>query len=210
MSYDKTQPTDTTKIRNLGTVIRPNWVAIEEGDSSFKPYALNLQDRTPLAESNDPTNISGSSIVYVKQDGAGNPELYAEDEDANIIQLTEAGRLGGPSTDLKLNEFRFGSSTTDYGRNNIIGAYVRWNSSGTALSSFGCSISKVATGVYEITLSEARNNTNYVPVATPQNEGNVRLVKISIQSTTKFRVRIENSDQNGRDTGGYCHVVGGF
>lgn len=210
MAFDAAEPQDTTKIRNLGVVIRPNWVAINEADSSFRPYALNLQNRTPLGVSNDPSNIADTSIIYVKDDGAGNPELYAEDGSANIIQMTEAGRLGGPSTNVKMNNFRFGSSTTDYSRNNIIGAYVRWNSAGTALTSFGCSIAKISTGVYRVTLDEARTSTNYVPVASVENEGNQRTAKISIQSTTQFQIRIENSSQSGRDTGGYCHVVGGF
>lgn len=210
MAFDKTQPTDTTKIRNLGTVIRPNWDAIETADSTFKPYAINLQNRTPLGVSNDPATIADTSIIYVKDDGAGNPELYSKDGSGNIIQMTEGGRIGGPSTNFKINNYRFGSGTVDYSINNIVSAYVRWNSGGTALSAFGCTVAKVSTGVYEITLTTARNNTNYIPVACAFNEGNVRIVKVSVQSTTKFQVRIENSDQSGRDCGGFCHVVGGF
>ena len=76
MAFDKTQPTDTTKIRNLGVVIRPNWVAIEEADSTFRPYALNLQNRTPLGVSNDPASIADTYILYEKDDGSGNPELF--------------------------------------------------------------------------------------------------------------------------------------
>lgn len=91
MAFDKTQPTDTTKIRNLGTVIRPNWVAIEEGGSTFKPYATNYQTRTDLGVSNDPSAISGASIAYCKDDADGNAELYAINENSDVVQLTRGG-----------------------------------------------------------------------------------------------------------------------
>lgn len=210
MAFDKTQPTDTTKIRNLGTVIRPNWVAIEEAGATFRPYALNLQNRTPLAVANDPATIADTSIVYVKDDGSGNPELYSKDGSGNIIQMSEAGRLGGPSTDFKLNNYRFGSGTVDYGINNIVSAAIRWDSSGVALYAFDCSVARLSTGVYQITLTTARNNTNYWPVACAFNEGNSRACKVQITSTTVFTVRIVNGDGTLRDTGGFCHVVGGF
>lgn len=210
MAFDKTQPTDTTKIRNLGTVIRPNWDAIETADSTFKPYAINLQNRTPLGVSNDPATIADSSIIYVKDDGAGNPELYSKDGSGNIIQMSEGGRLGGPSTNFKINNMRFGSGTVDYGVNNIVSAAVRWNSGGSALSSFGCSIVRTSTGLYTVTLTTARSNTNYWPVACSFDEGNSRCAKVNILSTTQFTIRMVNDNGSNRDTGGFCHVVGGF
>lgn len=210
MAFDKTQPTDTTKLRNLGVVIRPNWVAIEEGDSSFRPYAMNLQNRTPLGVSNDPATIADTYILYEKDDGAGNPELYGKDGSGNIIQISEDGRLGGPSTDVKMNNYRFGSSTVDYGQNNIVSAMVRWDSSGNALSSFGCSIVRTSTGLYTVTLTTARTNTNYWPVACAFDEGNSRCAKVNITSTTVFTVHIVNDNGSSRDCGGFCHVVGGF
>ena len=210
MAFDKTQPTDTTKIRNLGTVIRPNWDAIEIADSTFRPYAVNLQNRTPLGASNDPATIADTSIIYVKDDGAGNPELYSKDGSGNIIQMSEGGRLGGPSTNFKINNMRFGAGTVDYGVNNIVSAAVRWNSAGTALSSFGCSIVRTSTGLYTVTLATARANTNYWPVACAFDEGNSRCAKVNITSTTKFTIRIVNDNGSNRDTGGFCHVVGGF
>jgi hypothetical protein len=93
MAFDKTQPTNTTKLRNLGVVIRPNWDAIETADSTFIPEALNLTDRTAAGLANDPTAISDAMIAYSKQDGSGNPQLYAIDPSSNITQLT-----GGSST----------------------------------------------------------------------------------------------------------------
>lgn len=210
MAFDKSQPADDTKIRNLGVVIRPNWQAIEEADSSFRPYALNLQNRTPLGASNDPALIADTSILYAKDDGAGNPEAYLEDGSGNILQVTEGGRLGGPSTNLTVNNVRFGSSTTNYTVNNIVTAWVKWNSAGTATASFGCTIARPATGVYQITFSTARANTNYVPVATPFNEGNTRMFKIDDLTTGSFKVYGYNEDNSARSVGGYCLVVGGI
>jgi hypothetical protein len=88
MVWDLTQPTDTTKIRNLGTVIRPNWQAIQEGDASFKPYSINLDNRTPLPISNDPLAIANAYLLYCKEDTAGDPQLYGIDASSNIIQFT--------------------------------------------------------------------------------------------------------------------------
>ena len=89
MVWDITQPTDTTKIRNLGVVIRPNWQAIQEADSTFKPYAVNFDNRTPLPVSNDPTAIADAYILYCKDDVAGNPELFGIDASSNILQFTK-------------------------------------------------------------------------------------------------------------------------
>lgn len=88
MAWSKVEPQNTTKLRRLGIVIRPNWEAIEEADATFKPQALNLADRTPLVAPNDPTAIAASVILYSKQDGAGKPQVYSIDPDSSISQLT--------------------------------------------------------------------------------------------------------------------------
>lgn len=93
MAFDTTQPTDTTKLRLVGNVIRPNWVAIEDGESTFKPKAINLNNRTVSGPSNDPTAIADTFILYSKEDGGGNPELYGINENSDVIQFS----LGVPS-----------------------------------------------------------------------------------------------------------------
>lgn len=96
MAFDKTQPTDTTKIRNLGVVIRPNWQAIAEADSTFQPWALNLIDRTGAAiVPTDPAAISTSYILYSKQDSGGNKELFGISPAGNILQLTKGAASAG-------------------------------------------------------------------------------------------------------------------
>ena len=89
MVFDKTQPQDTTKLRNLGTVIRPNWEAIEEAAVTFKPQALNLADRTAGAiVPTDPVAPADTVTIYCKQDGAGDPQAFITDPAAAILQLT--------------------------------------------------------------------------------------------------------------------------
>ena len=88
MAFDSTQPTNTTKIRNLGNVIRPNWTAILTADATFKPYAINFDNRTPLVVPNDPAAIANVYGVYAKQDGSGNLQLYAINPASKITKLT--------------------------------------------------------------------------------------------------------------------------
>lgn len=95
MAFDETQPTDTTKIRNLGVVIRPNWEAIVEGDSTFQPWATNYASRTPLAVTNDPTAIEHAYILYSKDDASGVSQLYGIDENSVITQFTNGAQQTG-------------------------------------------------------------------------------------------------------------------
>jgi hypothetical protein len=87
MAFDKTQPKNTTKIRLLGEVIRPNWEAIESGDNTFMPKAINLENRV----SSDPTAIANSVIIYAKEDTTGKPQLFSIDPDSVVTQLSGGG-----------------------------------------------------------------------------------------------------------------------
>lgn len=93
MAWDLTQPTDTTKIRNLGTVIRPNWVAIAQAQASFLPWAINFADRTVAGTSSDPAAIADAFIMYSKTDGAGNSELFGINENSAVMQFTRGAPL---------------------------------------------------------------------------------------------------------------------
>jgi len=209
--FDKTQPADNTKIRNLGVVIRPNWDAIETGDATFLPYAINFQDRTPLIVPNDPATIAGSAIYYTKQDGTGTAESFNKDPAGNIIQLTTGGRLGNAATNATINNLRFGASVVDYGINNIVSAMCQWNTGGAQISAFGCTVVNSGVGIYTVTLTTPRNNLNYWVTATANNEGSTRTCKVAIINVTSFAVYITgNNAGNLINCGGFCHVVGGF
>lgn len=88
MVWDATQPTNTTKIRNLGVVIRPNWDAIQLGDPTLLPQSINFANRTPLPAVNDPAAIANSYILYCKEDASGNPQLFGIDQASRISQFT--------------------------------------------------------------------------------------------------------------------------
>jgi hypothetical protein len=102
MAWVITEPTDSTKIRNLGIVIRPNWAAIDSGDATFKPKALNFADRTVAGIAVDPTAIADAFIMYCKTDTAGNSELYGINETSGILQFTRGVPTVGTSGSLFL------------------------------------------------------------------------------------------------------------
>lgn len=211
MAWDSTQPTNVTKIRNLGVVIRPNWQAIEQADATFQPQALNFKDRTVAGLPVNPTAIANTFISFCKEASAGNSELYGIDENSNVIQFSASGRIGGPLQNFNLNNFRFNTRAQDYTINNIVHAYGRFNGDGTTVVAHNCTIARIATGIYRVTLSIATSNTLYVPVAVPLDDGpSERMAYIGVQSTTQFYVRITNGSGSDRDCGGFFHVVGGF
>jgi len=209
MAWDATQPTDSTKIRNLGVVIRPNWVAIEQADTTFRPQAMNFKDRTVAGVSVNPTALADAFITYCKTDTAGNSELFGIDEDSHVIQYSYGGRMGGPLTPITFTTINFGTSTTTYTKNNFNLAYGRFTSNGSTVVANNCSITRIGTGQYRVILNPVPVNSNYVPVATAFDEGNARICKIAIDSTSQFRIRIINEDGDNRDCGGYFQVCGG-
>ena len=88
MAWDITQPTDNTKIRDLGVVIRPNWQAIQTANSSITPDTMNLTNRSVAALPVDPKAIADAYVMYCKTDAAGNSELFGIDPNSVISQFT--------------------------------------------------------------------------------------------------------------------------
>jgi len=78
MVFDKSKPTNSTKLRNLGEETRPNWAAIESAADTFKPEGLNL-DKNAV----DRTAIADAIVMYNKAN-----ELYAIDPSSVITKLT--------------------------------------------------------------------------------------------------------------------------
>lgn len=89
MAFDPSLPADSTKLRLAPGVIQDNWVAIQDGETSFKPKAINLNNRTVSGPTDDPTAIADTFILYCKNDAAGNAELYGINDNSNIIQMTK-------------------------------------------------------------------------------------------------------------------------
>jgi len=192
MAWDASLPANSTKIRLGPAVIRDNWQAIQQADSTFRPYAINLTDRTPLAVSNNPTAISGSNnacTLYCKQDASGNQEIYSIDPSSNVIQLTEGGAMGSTNTDVNMNQFSFDGSIT-YNENNIITAWaVIDGPTGNILSSSNIASCLKSGGNYTVTLSNTQTSANYVVIAQARD----RSVKASTVTTTNFILQGANN-----------------
>lgn len=143
MAWDAAEPQDTTKIRNLGVVIRPNWVAIEEADTTFQPKGINFTNRTVSGPTDDPTADATSVIVYSKEDASSNPQLYAIDPSSNITQITGYGSIM---------------------------AWGRFNGgSGAITSQYNVtSVTRNSAGNYTVAFTNNLSNANYAVVVTGQ------------------------------------------
>ena len=102
MAFVIENPTNTVKIRDLGTTIRPNFEAIQTGDSSFQPQSINFTDRTAAEVAVDPTAIEDAYVMYCKTDAAGNSELFGINETSGIIQFTRGVPTIGTSGSIFL------------------------------------------------------------------------------------------------------------
>jgi hypothetical protein len=211
MAWDTTEPTDTTKIRDLGTVIRPNWEALEQADPTMRFDATNYKDRTVASLPVNPTAIADTFIDFCKTDTSGNSEKFGIDENSNVIQFSYGGRMGGPTTNLTLVNFRFGASTTNYTRSNVVIAYGRFNQDGSTVIANNCSITRLGAGQYQVTLNPVATNTLYVPSVTITNTGNLlRVARVTINSASQFTINMMTLANVSADCGGMFHVCGGF
>lgn len=80
MGWDATLPADDQKLRTLGTVVRNNFEAVEEGDEAtggtpITQRAVLLGDRSAIASAANPTEVAGTVFLYNNQDTAAE-ELY--------------------------------------------------------------------------------------------------------------------------------------
>ena len=213
MAFDKTQPVPTTKIRNLSTVIPDNFAAIEEADSTFQPYAINLIDRTGASISPvTPDTIATSNILFSKNDGSA-IELFCKDASGNVIQLTSAGKIGSSSTNIVCDNLNFNTLTDSNGNARILTAACSWNSatsgSGT-LSAINCTLSRGATGIYSITFTTPFSDTNYYvsAIGGPSGTGQ-RFIYVYSKSTTKVVLQMVNENGSARWDYGSMMVFGG-
>lgn len=219
MTFDATQPTDTTKIRRLGQVIRPNWEVIEQADSSFQPYAVNYQDRTPLGVSNDPTAIPGAFILYTKQDGAGNPELFGIDGSGNIIQITKGGSIGSSSSSLQVDSISFDGGTFTNNQNAMCTAWSYVVVSGSSISTqtnYGMTWSRVSAGTYKATFSASQVlNSNYVVTGTAVSGAAavspsiISVKATATRNTSEFTIQIQKLDATKVDVSFHIAIFGG-
>lgn len=218
MVWNKALPANNEKIRNLGIVIRPNWEAIEEGDdvgvaNMLQMRSVQLDNRTGLADNNDPVTNAGTHYYYSKDDTGGDQEAFMKDSAGNIIQLSNAGKFGYTGVDYEANSVSYDGTIT-FNENNLVTAWGLLNNSSLTVSpSSGITgVTRVSTGYYEITIAANRtNNANYIVLVSVRSTGN-RIVMVDPNTaftTTVFRIRRITAGGVNENGDIYFMVIGG-
>lgn len=223
MAWDKTLPQDSTKIRNYPTILTDNFKAIEEGDQGLEFWQTRFVDRDSIAIASNPTRADDEMAIFSKDDGT-NTELYLMDDQnpANIIQITEAGKLGSSNTEIICSNIQIGSSGAELTQNSLAWAYGFVPKAGGAVSGgqgLGTATINTSGGFtfYRITLTTTPANTNYhVFICTEPVDSSSRLrtgsLKAASRTTGQFDVVIQRTgDSTWRtDVDFHVMVVGGF
>jgi len=158
MTWDITTPANNEKIRNLGTVGRAHWEAIQNADLDgpvFLQYrSLQIGDRTALGVAVDPAVAASTAYIYSKNDvapAAGLQELFIRDAASNIMQVTNDGSLGSIATKLQADSVSFDGTRT-FNENNMVAAWGYCLANGTFQFGAGvASVTKLAgNGHYQV------------------------------------------------------------
>ncbi len=89
MTYDPTVPAATQRISDTQAPIQQNFNFLLTGDDSYLPQSINLNNRTPLPATNDPTALADAYRLYCKEDADGNPEMFGRNDQGDILQFTK-------------------------------------------------------------------------------------------------------------------------
>lgn len=225
MAFDKTLPANRTKIRNYPNILTGNFAGIQTGDSTFKVWQLNFADRDlvdgapPPAQ--DPVSIADTMIVYSKQNGDGETDLFIRDDrgSPNTVELTTNGSLGGPSTPVQALTISFDGGTFTNNQNAMCTAWASVVVSGMSISSqtgYGITFSRNGTGEYTGTFTASQvTNANYAVVGTAySSSGGGEFTVLSIDAsttptTTSFDIVIRKDGNSSRDRSFMIAVFGG-
>lgn len=171
MAFDPSLPANSTKLRLAPGVIQDNWVAIQDGESTFKPKVVNLNNRTVSGPTDDPTAIADAFLLYCKDDSAGNAELFGINESSQITQFTR----GIPTYAIPGQVYLPG------------GLLVQWNS---------VSVASGATVTFPTAFSAAAYYVNFIVGGSPPNNRVYQRVQ-GTPSATAFVPSILDSSGNG-------------
>lgn len=233
MAFDKSLPSTQTKIRNYSTVLTSNFGAIEEGQDTLQQWKINLIERNaiPSAPAVNPTRVDNVMQLYSKQNADSLTDLYVLDDraTANIIELTENGKLGGRAQQAVFQDIAIGTNAFVNDQNSFIFAYGVIPATGAsprALSpAVGLGEATIGTvgsdaNAYTITFS-GRNpsNTNYLVFCICESSrasglNGVRLANLipGSKTTNEFSIRVQNNGSNTNVTNAAVQiiVIGGF
>ena len=203
MTWDKTLPSNTTKIRQYPTVLTANFAAVEEGDSTLQQWKINLIQRNaiPSAPPVTPAKIANVVQVYAKQSIFSRSELFVTDDHSpvNTIQLTQDGKIGAQGQDIRANNYFYGADTIGRGLWSSPTIVGRIDESGAVLTgSQGIASVSIASNVFTVNFTASRiTNTNYMVLVTPQfgSSSNPRFACWDNKTTSSVDVYVVN--QNG-------------
>jgi hypothetical protein len=196
MAFDATEPADTTKIRNLGTVLRANFAAQEDGDDTFNPARINL-----AKQGSAPTEAADICKIYTKDGTAGHTELFIKDDNGTETQITENGSIGKVgTTTFKGTSIALKSGiTTNQDLMISCWAIVDSTASTPSITKKG-NINTIteSSGLYTCTFSTAMANSNYCVQLTKQGIVDNRIPNVVSKSTTQCTYHFR--DQNTAPT----------
>lgn len=218
MDFDKTLPNNTTKIRNYPSVLTANFSSIEEGDDSLQHWKSNFIERNaiPSAPPVDPTRIDDTMQIFSKQNADGETDLFVIDDraTANIIEITENGKIGGQSTQAVVQDISFGTETTDYSSTHLVGYWATINSAGAIVDQSGglTAIKNAGTGKYTVSFTTAQSSANYGVHLTVENANsgeNAHIANYHTKAVGSVQVSLRNGNNTSVDKGFTITVYGG-
>lgn len=219
MAFDKTLPSNSTKIRNYPTVLGDNFSALEEGDLTFKQWQVNFIERNAVPgappPANDPTRADDTMILFSKQDGASETELFFMDDrnPATITQLTEDGKIGSATTQFVALDISFEAETSLYNSGNMVAYWGNVSSAGTLLeSSGGITSVRTSVGNYTVTFSVAQSTVNYgvtIGVRNNNSADNIHVANYHTNVVGSFKVTIRNQNNTAVDRAFSVSINGG-
>lgn len=209
-TWTTTLPTGTSKIRLEPNLLQDRWLNIQNGEVPSLKWQLAKQAGNPLS-------IPNSGLIYTKAGGAGNTELFFEDDDApvNVVRLTRRGDVGYFGQNLVGDAvvMKPGATEITNPQQAFCCAYGYFSAQGAngvyapdAGSYNMTSYQRVGTGKYIVTMAFTSTGTGltYVPNVTVRKISSSQMwtAFIQQQNTTTFRIHIFETQGIGSGIGG--------
>ena len=188
---------------------------IDNASSSNNTLRATTISTNPNSDALEVDALAGNALD-AGNNSASIPTIYA----SNLSATTTAPVIttnGGFRTDVSgkttsahyIATTNLGSGVPAAGatyKDNVVCAWARVSTTGTALSSFGCTVTRVSTGLYRVTYNNAFTSSNDAcPVATAHYASGARFAMISINSSDHCDIETYNS--TGVLTDSFFHII---
>jgi hypothetical protein len=192
--FDGSQPANDSKIRDFPSLVRDNFNAIIEGNSTAA-----LTKATLAVQGGDPTLITDKLIVFAK-DSNSESALFVKNDADDTLQLTDQEYLGGASQKIKAASIRFGAGTVDNNQNAMVTAWGRIATSGSVSAAYNMTSSKVTNSpspldyYYQVTFVTPMANANYAAIVTAEsNDVKPETATVYSKTINGFRIQIKDT-----------------